>query len=207
MYFPIFTLNFLYFSLRPLPFILALDKARTSLDLTLCPPTRHWHAHWYDPAEPPPGWAVPDLSASPHRTDTLLSPLPCSGLIIGYPYVSSAGEPLTGPSSPDVSGWCWVYGKDHPLITTVQCVKHHQIHGSVQWGHLLQQNSCVLTHILVPARAEKWAASPSAAPVSRTPSQPSPSTAPPLPCTSAKTRAVLANPIGGWGGLRVRWVH
>lgn len=93
---------------------LALDKARTSLDLTLCPPTRHWHAHWYDPAEPPPGWAVPDLPASPHTTGTLSSPLPCSGLIIGYPYVSSAGEPITGPSSPDVSGWCWVHGKDHP---------------------------------------------------------------------------------------------
>lgn len=158
-----------------------------------------------DPAEPPPGWAVPDLSASPHRTDTLLSPLPCSGLIIGYPYVSSAGEPVTGPSSPDVSGWCWVYGKDHPLITTVQCVKYHQIHGSVQWGHLLQQNSCVLTHILVPARAEKWAASPSAAPVSRTPSQPSPSTAPPcralLPKQEQSLPTRLVAEVGwGWDG-------
>lgn len=91
------------------------------------------------------------------------------------------------------------------LITTVQCVKHHQIHGSVQWGHLLEQNSCVLMHISVPARAENWAASPSAAPVSRTPSQPRPSTAPPccalLPKQEQSLPTRLVAEVGwGWDG-------
>ena len=70
-------------------FVLALSRAWLR---PLCTLPSVFYGHWWDPPEPPLGWALPALSASPHRRD---APDPAS---------SCCPSVVLSPASPCFSG-------------------------------------------------------------------------------------------------------
>ena len=95
-----FKWNFLYFSLCPLPLILALDTTEKGLAMSSLLLSRSPLTSPFSRLNSPSLLLVCQILQH-------LNPPPV------YPYLSYSGEPRTGPSTPDVSPQCWAEGKYH----------------------------------------------------------------------------------------------
>ena len=120
--FLVFRGNHLCFSLCSLPLVLHWGPLERVCLHPLCTLPLGIDTHWWGPpwTFSSPGWAVPALSAFPHRTD---APVPSSslwpfdGLSLVCPCLSCTGEPRTGPSAPGVASPLLSTGEGSPPLT------------------------------------------------------------------------------------------